>query len=255
MLLAWVNRADDADLSTDSEIATLPASNVQQVHVARKWHTAAGVKSAYLIFDLGSALACAIAAVLGTNLTSAATIQIRASDSDSSVTSSLLYDSGSIAAGVDDDYAAIYKSFASQAARYWRIDLADAALPDNLQVGRVFIGPTWEPSIDIELGWSISSKDESRIEKSYAGQAYPDTRPACRVLEFSLAFMEAAEMFGSGFALSRAAGTTGDVLAVPDISSSYLSEQAVFGLLTASAPLVNYELGIYRQKFSIEERL
>lgn len=255
MLIGWINRGDDATLTTDSEVSTLPASNVQDTHVAKAWHTAAGVKSAYLIFDLGSSLACAAVAVLGTNLTSTATIQIRASDADATVTGTLLYDSGSISAGVDNDYGAIYKSFASQAARYWRIDFADASVPDNLQIGRVFLGPTWQPSVNMELGASWHFKDDSPVEKSWGGQTFPDPRPQTRIIEFTLGFMEEAEMVSNALALARRNGRVKDLLVIPDPTSSYLSQEAVFGLITETAPLVNYDLGVYRIKYSIEERL
>lgn len=257
MLLAWTNRADTASLRTDSEKATLPSSNVQQPHLSRQWHTAAGVKSAYLILDLGSSLACSVLAVLGTNLTSTTTIQVRASDTDPNVTSSLAYDSGSVSAGVKDGYGAIYKAFDEVTARYWRLDIADSSLPDNLHIGRVFLGPSWEPSINQLLGtpsWQVDDSD-SKVTRSYGGQSYPEERPAARLYAFELGFMSEAEMFGNAFALARAQGTVRDVLAISDPDSSYLSEQGVFGLLQGAQPLINNDLGVYRQKFTIRERL
>jgi hypothetical protein len=255
MLLAWQNKGDAATVSAGSEKGSLPASNVQQPHIARKWHTAAGVKSSYLIFDMGSSIACALLALLGANLTAAATLQIRASDSDSSVTSSLLLDTGTIAAGVKDSYGAAYKAFAETTARYWRIDISDPSLPDNIQVGRVFLGPSWQPSVNLMLDWGIGVRDPSRRTKSHGGQTHSDRKQKIRVLDFVLDFMGETEMFEKAFALSWANGITDDVLAIPDIDGAYLSEQAVFGLLEISEPIRNQRLGIYTQRFSIEERL
>jgi hypothetical protein len=255
MLLAWENKADAAAISAGSEISTLPASNVQQVHISRKWHTAAAVKSSYLIFDMGSSISCALAALLGSNLTTAATLQLRASDLDPAVTSSLLLDTGVIAAGVKATYGAAYKAFAATAARYWRIDISDPSLPDNIQLGRVFLGPSWEPSVNMMLDWGIGVRDPSRRMKSHGGQTHIDRKQKARVIDFVLDFMAEVEMFEKAFAMSWANGITDDVLAVPDIDGAYLSEQAVFGLLDVSEPIRNQRLGIYTQRFSIEERL
>lgn len=255
MMIAWDNLADDATLSTDSEISTLPASNVQHPHVVRKWHTAAGVKSAYLILDMGASVACAIAALLGTNLTAAGTIRIRASDSDPTVTSSTVYDSTAVATGITAGYGAIYKSFDSATARYWRFDLSDSAVSSNLQVGRVFLGPKWTPTIAQQLGWSVMAADPSRRTQTYGGQVHVDERPQQRVVQFTLDFMTEAEMFANAFALARANGLVRDVLVINEIDGSYLSQQAVWGLLEASEPLVNEKLALWRQKFTVRERL
>lgn len=255
MLIGWDNKVDTASLSASSEIATLPASNVQEPHLSLKWHMAAGVKSGYVVIDAGSSVSCSVLAVLGTNLTSAATMQLRASDADSGAVSSLLYDSGSISAGVDDNYGAIYKSWTAQAARYWRLDLADASLPDNIQVGRIFLGPAWTPTINMQLDPGFDSVDPSRIDKSYGGQAWADVRPQYRCLEFSLDLRTEAEIFGNAYALARAAGVVSDVLVIPDISGSYLSQQAIWGLMSSSTPIRQPKTNSYTKKFKIEERL
>jgi hypothetical protein len=255
--LAWTNRSDAASLAADSEKADLPGTNVQQPHVSRQWHTAAGVKTGALTLDFGSGLACDVIAVLGTNLTSVGTIRVRASTSDPTATGSLALDTGTLASGCKTGYGQIYKSFASTSARYWRIDLADASVPDNLQVGRAFLGPSWAPTVDHLIGsGSITADDsDSKVSRSYGGQSYPDERPQARVFSFELAAMSEAEMYGNAFAMARAQGVVRDVLAVRDFTGSYLPEQAVWGLLEASTPLINHDVGVYRQKFTIRERL
>jgi hypothetical protein len=255
MLIAWRNLADDAVLTSDSEAATLPASNVQQEHVVRVWRTVAGVKSAYLIFDMGSAVACSVLAALGLNFTASATVRVRASDADATVESSLLLDTGVLDAEVVDGYGAIYKSFTETAARYWRIDFADAGVESYLQVGRIFLGPSWTPTHRMLLGASYTSDDPSIIGRSRAGQQFADILPQRRVLQFELAFMDEEEMFTNAFAIARAAGRVSDVLVIPNPSSDYLSQRSIFGTLAASQPLVNDVLYLYRQKFIVEERL
>ncbi len=255
MLIAWDNKADDASLTTDSELASLPAANVQDRHVSRKWHTAATVTAAYLILDLGSSIACALAALLGTNLTTSATIRIRASDADPTVVGTLLYDSGVVAAGAKANYGGVYKSFTSQAARYWRFDISDAGVDDNLQIGRVFLGPKWTPSVGQPLEWFVVTDDPSDIVESYGGQSHADELPKRRVLVFSLDWMNEAEMYGNAFEIQRANGRVRDVLAIPDAAGSYLPEQAVWGLVQRAEPIVHRLSQIYRTKYEIKERL
>lgn len=255
MIIAWDNKADAAALTTDSELATLPSSNVQQPHVSRKWHTAASIKSAYLLMTMASSLSCGLLALLGTNFTAAGTLRLRGSDSDATGVTGEKYDSGTVNAGVVAGYGAAYKSFTAAAARYWRLDLADASVASNLQVGRVFLGPSWTPAVNMEYGWGVASMDSSDLDESYGGQDYADIRPQRRLLQFSLGFQSEAELYGNAFAMARANGRVHDVLAIPDASGAYLSQQAVWGLVQTSEPLINERLGIYRQKFTIKERL
>lgn len=256
MIIAWTNRADAAAVSADSEIATLPASNVQQPHVAQKWYTAAGVTAAYVIFDLGAALACDLVALLGTNLTPTGTVRVRASDADPTVVGTLLRDTGVLTGAAKARYGAIYKAFTSATARYWRIDFSDPAVAEgNLRIGRVFLGPSWTPSVPQLFDWAPVIVDASPGEESWGGQEWDDERPQRRGLMFMLSWMNEAEMYGNAFAMARENGRVRDVLAIPDINGAYLSEQAVFGKLQTGEPLFHSHSQIYRQKFTIRERL
>src|SRR5258708_5380526 len=111
MLLAWDNKADGAALTVGSEIATLPGTNVQNAHLSKKWNTVAGVKSSYMLFDFGAQVPISALAVLGTNLTSAATHRLRASATDAAVTGAVRYDSGNLPSGIKAGYAAVCKVF------------------------------------------------------------------------------------------------------------------------------------------------
>lgn len=255
MLIAWDNKADAAAITAGSEILTLPGSNVQKAHLRQKWHTAAGVKSSYVVFDMLSSVACALLAVLGTNLSAAATLRLRASNIDPTGAAGELLDTGTISAGIKAGYGAAYKSFTSTAARYWRLDLTDTTVPDNLRVGRVFLGPRWQPAVNQNYGWSVTPLDESGIEESYGGQEFADERPQRRQVQFVLDWLTKAEAFDNALALARANGIARDVLAIHDITETYLSEQAVWGRLTALEPIVNRHTNTWTQKFTVRERL
>jgi hypothetical protein len=253
MILGWDNKVDGSSMTVGSEIATLPGTNVKVAHLSQKWYTAAAVNSSFLVFDLGAAYAIAFLAVLGTNLTSAATYRLRASNADPTAVGTLLYDSGTVSAGVKTGYGAIYKAVTLTTARYWRLDLTDASLT-QLQIGRVFLGPAWDIS-RIQYGWSVGVRDNSPVARSRGGQSFPDVLPQTRVLEFMLDFLTEAEIFDNAFAAARANGQVKDLLAVPIKDGTYVSEQSVWGLVQAFDPVVNPSALVFRQKFTIEERL
>lgn len=255
MILAWENKIDAATLSAGSAAAGLPVTNVQHAHLSRRWHMAAGVKSSWLLADLGSAIPCAALAVLGTNLTAAATYRLRASNLDPTAVAGDLLDTGVVAGAVKTGYGAVYKPFTALSARYWRLDLTDTTVADHVEVGRVFLGPAWQPSIELLYGWSVTPTDPSRRTQSIGRQTHVDVLPQARVLEFTLGFMDEAQMYGNAFALARSNGLAKDVLVIPVETSAYLSEQAVFGLLVQSEPLVHEAWQIYRMAYQIEERL
>jgi hypothetical protein len=119
----------------------------------------------------------------------------------------------------------------------------------------MFLGPSWTPSVNMQLDWRLTVLDQSRISYSYGGQTYADVRPKVRVLDFVLDFMNEDEMFANAFAIAKANGIVDDVLAIPDIDSVYRSEQSVWGLLASSEPISEPRIQLYRQRFTVTERL
>lgn len=254
MIIGWDNLIDFATLSA-SEVATLPAANVKHPHLSRKWHTPSGTTIASLIADMGASVTCSLLGTMGSNLTPTATWRLRGSDADSTVEVGEKFDSGSILAGVKHGYGAAYMAFTAAQARFWRIDYNDITLSSNLQIGRVFLGPSWAPSVNHSLDWGITPLDDSTVSYSYGRQSFADTRPQRRIVDFTLDFMSEAEAYGNAFTLARANGIVKDILVIPDISSSYLSEQAIWGSITQANAIREPRLGLFRQRFTVLERL
>lgn len=259
MLIAWENLADDGTVTATSAAASAPATNVQNEHIAKKWIAASAVASASLIFDMGSSVACGILGVLGSNMVGTGTVRLRGSDSDPTGAAGEKYDSST-----DPDttsvlpkagYGNAYIYFSEKSARYWRIDLA-LGVAGTIEAGRVFLGPKWTPDYDKVEGGSMLAQDDSKVTKSYGGQSFVDTLPQRRVKQFTLYSDSIADLVGNAFAMARAAGIAMDVLAVDNaVASAYIQEHSVWGMCTASEPLVNENIGVYRQRFNIEERL
>lgn len=255
MLIAWDNKGDAATVTAGSSASTHPVSNVQHPHVARHWRSASAVKSTYINLDLGSSLSCAALALLGTNLTTSATIRIRSSDTDPTATTGTEVDTGTVSAGIVTGYGGVYKTFTATASRYWRIDLEDTTVADHLEVGRLFLGPTWTPTYGHSYGYSIGWQDVSPRDVTPGGQWYISERARRRVLQLSMDFGTQADMLGSALNLGREAGSATDVLVMPETSGNYVPVLAVWGLMTELAPVVHANVNIYRQRYLVEERL
>lgn len=230
--LSWVNLLDAAVLSTDSAVATLPVSNLQHPHLPKKWYSLAGVTSAYVLVDLGAAAAVDLVGLFGSNLTAAATLRIRASTSDVTAVSGDLYDTGVLAAMASATYGlAIHVLAAAVTARYWRIDISDASLADNLRIGRAWLGPAWRPTDNRLYPWEIGYDDLSTVGESESGQEFVDVRPRRRVLQFGFEQSSESEMFENAFALDRVAGVTGQVVAALEPGTSLAAHKSMLGRL------------------------
>ena len=262
MKIGWVNRIEGVSLTAGSEKNSLPVENVQADPLSKKWYTAAGVKDSHFLADLASSKTARVLALLKTNLTSTTTLRVRASDSDSTAVSGDLLDTGvgspleNGAAGVDDDYQAVYTIFSAEVtARYWRVDIEDAGLSDNIQIGRAFLGPAWSPTRSMQFGWGITWMDESIPLRADGGQDIFALRSRRRRLQFTLSFMNESEMYSNAFELARVKGISGNVLVMPAESGSFVSHQAVYGRCGIPIPLVNETYNVYCMRYDAQERL
>jgi len=256
MKLAWVNYLDDADLSADQQIVTLPVTNVTHPYPSKQWRTPAGITSAYMIADLGSAKSVEVWAVAATNLTAGATMRIRASTADPTCVASLIYDSGTLAGQFDDNYRSAYGALpAATSARYWRIDLSDAGVAEgNLRIGRAWLGPAWTPSANLSYGWGKTYLDGSRITETASGAEFVDEGPRARLFEFTLGFMNSAEMHANAFELARRNGQSRDVLVMISPGGATSVQDSIIGLIKRAEPLVQEQFAIFRQRYTIRER-
>lgn len=255
MKIAWINSFDEAIIEAGNQVSNLPIQNLQNSQVAVKWQTQSGINSTYFLADLTSIVAVSCIALIGTNLTSTATVRIRGSNTDSSAVAGEIVDTGVLSGVVSDNYRNFYRAFTTPySARYWRIDIEDTSL-NYLRMGRAFIGPAWSPSKEMNFGWTIGYTDASRITRSQGGQLYIDESFQFRALDFTLSFMDQAEMINNGFELTRRNGGVRDVLVMPDENGTFNSELSIFGLVSGASPLTHVTYQIYRIRYRVEERL
>jgi hypothetical protein len=126
------------------------------------WYTAAAVNSSFLIFDLGARSSLRRCSPSRHEPDERRDLPpARLGDPDG--VTAPVYDSGRCGRREDRLRRDTRRSPARRAARYWRLDLTDASLT-HLQIGRVFLGPSWTHQQTLVYGWGVTPVDPSRHE-------------------------------------------------------------------------------------------
>jgi hypothetical protein len=242
ILLAWRNRIDEATLSGGLWQATLPLNNIKNRQIQKVARTVnINTTSTLFVADLTQGRSIGVLALAGHNISETGRVRVMGHTADS--WSSPTYDSGwidawapgivpielqawemneywtgSLTAEFRNSYRNpfIHVLPAEQFLRYWRVEIDDTVTRTYVEIGRVFLGQAWQPAVNYEYGAELGFEDPSIVETSLSGAEYFDERPSFRVLRFTLAGMSQYE--GQAFALDlqRVAGSTGEVLVVPD---------------------------------------
>lgn len=242
MILAFPNRIDEATLSGGSWESTLPVTNIQNRKigkVARTTNDASG--NTYINIDIGVSRFVKIVSVVNHNLSSIANWRILASNAADF--STLLYDStevdvwgvihpyGSLQWGLEnwwegtasdeeaEDWIPTTTHILSSTiyARYWRIQFIDTANPDGyIQVGRVFIGDGWQPTVNMDYGADLSWVTDTDSIQALSGAEYFNRTNPYRTATFKLSNMAIDEGLGNGFDITRKAGIDKEVFFIFD---------------------------------------
>lgn len=141
-------------------------------------------------------------------------------------------------------------------ARYWRLRIIDTSnVAGYVDIGRMFIGEVWQPKTNYDYGGSTGYEDPSLIETSIGGAEYFDERNPYRVMRFTLAMLEeSAEGFAKVLEIYRRAGTTGEILLIPDYEDLENAQRRNFlGRLRQLSPLEHASLNYASTAFEIKE--
>ncbi len=219
--------SDAATFAASSQVSTLPVSNLQTMDPKKKWRTTS--LTPYVTIDAGAAgIAATGFALIGHNLTSAATIRVRGK-ATSDVTVSPTVDTTALSAwpatGKPTDlYWPQYFSWLSwsnvTALRYWRFDIADSGnTAGYLQAGRAMLGAYWRPTLNFDLDGSplgFAQKD-IQVLTDY-GQTFTDrrTRSAPRVMQLKSTPADRREVLDGIADIQRLRGMWGDVACLLD---------------------------------------
>lgn len=223
--------SDAATLAASSQVSTLPVANLQNMQPKKKWRSSGTTE--YITLDFGAAGAALNSlALIGHNLTSAATLRVRGK-ATSDVTVSPTVDTTALSAWPatgkpSDSYWNHFLSWLewsnTTALRYWRLDIADAGnAAGYLQAGRLMAGIYWRPSINFDndgVPFAFDQKDV-QVFTDY-GQSFTDmrARSAPRIGQLKHTSLDRREVFDGIADMQRLRGLWGDVVCLLDAAET-----------------------------------
>lgn len=97
--------------------------------------------------------------------------------------------------------------------RYWRIEIDDTTNPAGyLQCGRVFIGPAWQPEVNMTWGASIAWETKTEVAESEGGSESFKVRTPYRVSRYKLEHIAQDVAMATVFEMQRRAGIDKELL-------------------------------------------
>lgn len=283
-LFAFNNRADTSAYSGGYWLANLPLTNLAnpiQGVPARSVDLA--LTSTKFLVDIGADKIARLAALVDHNLSLTAEVRIRASDSDPTMATGVLFDSGwsevwpSVYDSADVEwenpnfwsgqytdeerqgYTWNFVRFgpAGFIARYWLIEIDD---PDNsagfVQVGRLFIGDAWQPSINMSYGAGIAWEDPSTVDEAMSGTEFFGERRVYRVARFTISGLGQDEAYGRAFDLQRRVGVTKEVMFIYDPDDTLHAVRRQYrGRLRQLSQIENPTLDVHSIAWEVKELL
>ena len=262
-MIGFPNRIDDSTLSNGTWQSTLGLANLKNRilgKVARS--TAATLASTKLDIDLSTAQTIRIVSAINHNLTINALARVRGSTVSDFATN--VYDTGWVSAWSYAYSAEQREGFtaafvhilsADTSARYWRVEFDDTANPDGyVQIGRVFIGPSWSPAINISFGAELSWNTSTDVQQSASGVEYFYRRAPYRIQNVKMDFLTVDEGMSNAFEIQRLAGIDAEVFWIydPDDTVHALRRQFL-GRLQTLNPIIDPYFGFTSTSFSIKE--
>lgn len=246
-LIGYSNKIDTATLSGGSWSTASPLDNLKSsVLSLLARSTDATTASTKFDADLGAAVSVGVVALVNTNATTAGQYRIRGSAvadfSTTVVDTGWLdcYPAGVTEAGLEGYTRAILHTFRSHySARYWRIEFDDATNADGyVELGRVFVGPYWQPSFNMIQGASLSWIDRDEVGETDSGVEYFSERADARLMTFDLRALPEAEAMESAFELQRLSRISREVVFMfnPDDTAHRL-RRSFLGRLRSRKPM------------------
>ena len=254
-LFSWVNYADDATFTADSQASTLPASNLSDPIFQKVWRTS-GATTAQVIVDFGSSKQVGLVILGGTNISSTDTVRIGLSDTSGNRD---LLDTTATATGLVTGYNLYAYILGSKVtARYLTIDIVATSrtAQGNFQVGRLWASDTFQPGVGIAFGFQDAWIDSSSISVGpRSGVEFIDETFQKRVINFELRFLTETESQDNVKEMQRVAGIRNQIAIVPNPGTSRLQQEALIGRMTQSTPILHPSFNIFSKTFQVRESL
>lgn len=249
-VLLWNNRSPAAVWTASSAKTSLPASFLGTEDLAETWQSAEGVDAAVLLADAGAAVPVGAVVLLDLAGTDAATLRVRLSTADPTGAAGDAFDSGTVSG-----FAPMWRHWpvllpADVAARYLRIDLAEAGAP-RLELGGIGFGPTWRPEANFERGWGWGQDAADSVTQAWSGREWIAEGAAPRVLRLRLPAVTPEEMAAQVRPAVRQVRGSRPVLALRDPDAAPLGAEAVWGPNRAFRDRVEFP-EVSHQRFRVD---
>ena len=169
MILKINETCKDASITANSASVNYPVSNLVDSRLTRVFKTSSNT-TAEVVFDAGSAVDVTSVVIANHNISAGVTtLKLQGNSSDS-------WSSPAFETSLTHNSGIIYKDFAKETYRYWRIQIIDASNSDGyIEIGRAWIGENFTtPAISPTVSHSRMSSSVKSI--SISGQSYMDTR-------------------------------------------------------------------------------
>lgn len=281
ILLAFQNRTDAGTLSSGSWLSTLPLVNLQN-RLVQKVARSTNAANASTKFDinLGGPKQVGVASLVVHNMSVSAKVRITGADNAGFVTpvyqsawidvwptgmipQSLLeweednFWLGTLSANARAGYQSpfIHLLPTAQTLQYWRVEVDDTANADGyVQIGRLFVSPTWTPTINYSLGAELVYRDPTPIDTSLSGAEFFDVRGKPREFSFSLEGLTDTEAYDNVLQLQRLVGISGEILQIPDSAdTTRLPARAYVGRLVDLQPIGQIQNGRFKVQITVRE--
>lgn len=140
-------------------------------------------------------------------------------------------------------------------AQYWRVDMYDTTnTAGYVQVGRVFIGPAWQPTYSAEVGLGMGWETATQMQKALNGTRYYQRRVPFRVTTFSLNVMSVDEAMQNAFEIDRMAGIDKEIMFIQDPDDTlHALRRRYMGNLRQLSPIEYPTSNLLKKAYSIEE--
>lgn len=250
--ILYDNLADAGAVSASAAAPLLPASQLQSVHMGRKWRALTNTASVRV--DLLSVQPVDTISLLGTNLTASAAYRVRVSTTDPEAQMGVVFDTMD-RSDIDAVHPDIF-ALADEPAegRYVRIDMTDDALT-FLEAARVVVGQRHQFGINYGYGWGIQWVDRSRITESRGGSLFVDREKKYRMANLPFEHIKPSDRYGVVEDVDREAGTSRDVLFFTNPDSDRLGRDTIWGLIEQASPTVEAYYQGFSKTYTIRERL
>lgn len=235
--LGYSNLIDSATV-TGGNVTNL--SNLKTRYLAQK---ATASANSFIDVDLGSAKSVGMVALVSETITSGF-VSIEAGTTSGGTN---LYSSGQLTVYSGTDFA---HTFGNVTARYWRIFMSVGGT-----IGRVFIGPRFQPAVNIDWNPSLAIESRTGISEALSGPEYFETRPSRRVWQGRWSWLSEAEAL-AWVGIQRAIDVSGEVyLIYDDQDTTYRGTRNFLGRLRTLGPIEYPYLSQYTTALEISELL